>query len=138
MVDILINIMIEKMGFDEKESRCLYIFIVKLLSDKRNTVHIKKTLLDEMIENLFVSEDKQSFEERERVLLELLQSETGHGLHGLDETQFLRLALNANLLSHVFDYINQIVMSANVSVEEKKVFIETIYSNIEVIIEIDF
>ncbi|XP_054168163.1 vacuolar protein sorting-associated protein 8 homolog [Oppia nitens] len=161
IVDILMQIMIDNTGFNEQEICCLYKFIAKLLSNKRNNVSIKRTHLEEIIDYLFVGE-MISFDERQQLLLELIQSDIGFVY---DENRILEMAQNGNFFricefiyiknrnwgqnlftyirdvnrqSHIIDYINQIILSTNVTNEEKEAFIDSIYSNIESIIEINY
>ena len=47
-VDILIRVMIESPGFDDKQIGALFIFIAKLLTNKRNSLSISNTLMNQV------------------------------------------------------------------------------------------
>ncbi|KAL4217419.1 Vacuolar protein sorting-associated protein 8 [Mactra antiquata] len=92
LVDILLQVMVESVGFTPTQVGILFTFLARQMARHENTITVNKLLFEQVLEFLCNPEDESRHEERQQALLEL--SHAG-GLKQVDEERFLYLAEKA-------------------------------------------
>ncbi|XP_052813444.1 vacuolar protein sorting-associated protein 8 homolog isoform X3 [Mya arenaria] len=161
IVDILLRIMVESVGFTPTQVGVLFTFLARQMARHENTITVNKLLFEQVLEFLCNPDDESRHEERQQALLEL--SHAG-GLKQVDEERFLHLAERAKfyrvcellyekrrefdrILScylrdyarkyHAFNFISSIVDSDRFTPEEKASIQAEALNHIEELVSID-
>ncbi|XP_052234778.1 vacuolar protein sorting-associated protein 8 homolog isoform X2 [Dreissena polymorpha] len=92
IVDILLRIMVENVGFTPTQVGVLFTFLARQMARHENTITVNKLLFEQVLEFLCNPDDESRHEERQQALLEL--SHAG-GLKQVDEERFLYLTERA-------------------------------------------
>ncbi|PVD38848.1 hypothetical protein C0Q70_01472 [Pomacea canaliculata] len=156
VVDILLQIMVESIGFSPTQVGILFTFLARQMARHENTIFVNRILFEQVLEFLANPADESRHEERQQALMELIHA---GGLAQFDEMRLLRLAENAkfyrvceflyekrreyhNILLcyikdpsrryHVFTFINNIVQSQLYTEAEKKQLQEEALRNLEI------
>ncbi|XP_041374342.1 vacuolar protein sorting-associated protein 8 homolog isoform X2 [Gigantopelta aegis] len=161
VVDILLQIMVESIGFTPTQVGILFTFLARQMARHENTIIVNRVLFGQVLEFLSNPEDESRHEERQQALMELIHA---GGLQQFDEERLLHLAENAKffriceflyekrreydkILScylrdlsrryHAFSYINSIVQSDRYNEEEKNCVRREALKNLEDLVSID-
>ncbi|XP_053385366.1 vacuolar protein sorting-associated protein 8 homolog [Mercenaria mercenaria] len=161
IVDILLQIMVESVGFTPTQVGILFTFLARQMARHENTITVNKILFEQVLEFLCNPDDDSRHEERQQALLEL--SHAG-GLQQVDEERFLYLAERAKfyrvcellyekrrqfdkILScylrdyarkyHAFNFIITILDSERFTPEEKASVQAEALKNLEELVSID-
>ncbi|XP_077997967.1 vacuolar protein sorting-associated protein 8 homolog isoform X1 [Glandiceps talaboti] len=92
VVDILLQIMVESIGFSPTEIGCLFTFLARQMAKHENSIQVNRLLFEQVLEFLSNPDDESRHEERQQALLELLNA---GGLQQVNESRLLTLAENA-------------------------------------------
>ncbi|XP_078620345.1 vacuolar protein sorting-associated protein 8 homolog isoform X1 [Branchiostoma floridae x Branchiostoma japonicum] len=92
IVDILLQVMVESVGFTPTQVGCLFTFLARQMARHENSILVNRLLFEQVLEFLASPEDDSRHEERQQALLELLNA---GGLQQVDEEKLLSLAENA-------------------------------------------
>ncbi|XP_071103447.1 vacuolar protein sorting-associated protein 8 homolog [Haliotis cracherodii] len=92
VVDILLQIMVESVGFTPTQVGVLFTFLARQMARHENTIIVNRVLFEQVLEFLSNPEDESRHEERQQALMELIHA---GGLQQFDEGRLLRLAENA-------------------------------------------
>ncbi|KAK2151497.1 hypothetical protein LSH36_361g02006 [Paralvinella palmiformis] len=164
IVDILLQIMVESIGFSATQIGTLFTFLARQMARHENTIMVNRVLFEQVLESLCSSPDGESesrHEERQQALIELLNA---GGLEHFSEERLLRLTEHAKfyrvceslyqkrkeydkILScywkdparkhQSFSYIEHILMSDYYSVEDKQKIEREAVSHIMELVSID-
>ncbi|XP_059149378.1 vacuolar protein sorting-associated protein 8 homolog [Physella acuta] len=161
VVDILLQIMVESVGFTPTQIGILFTFLARQKARHEDTIQVKRVLFDQVLEFLANPEDESRHEERQQALMELLQA---GGLSDFNEGRLLSLAHTAKFYRvceylyekrrsfdrilicylkdparryHVFSYINSIMQSPTCTEAEKNTLQEEALKNLEDLVSID-
>ncbi|KAK7507486.1 hypothetical protein BaRGS_00001421 [Batillaria attramentaria] len=153
VVDILLQVMVESIGFSPTQVGVLFTFLARQMARHENTIIVNRVLFEQVLEFLSNPADESRHEERQQALMELIHA---GGLAQFDETRLLRLAENAKLLKrreyhnillcyikdparryHSFNFIDSIIQSQGYSDSEKKRLQEEALKNLEELVSID-
>ncbi|XP_013089193.2 vacuolar protein sorting-associated protein 8 homolog [Biomphalaria glabrata] len=161
VVDILLKIMVESVGFTPTQIGILFTFLARQMARHENTIHVNKVLFEQVLEFLANPEDESRHEERQQALMELLQA---GGLAQFNEGRLLSLAHTAKFYRvceylyekrrsfdriltcylkdparryHVFTFIDSIMQSSTCTAEEKAALQEEALKNLEDLVSID-
>ncbi|KAK6181620.1 hypothetical protein SNE40_009442 [Patella caerulea] len=160
LVDILLKIMVESIGFTPAQVGVLFTFLARQMARHENTIIVNRVLFEQVLEFLSNPEDESRHEERQQALMELIHA---GGLKQFDEKKLLKLAENAKffrvceylyekrreydkILScylqdpsrryHAFNYITSIIQSERPETEKESVRKEALKS-LEDLVSID-
>ncbi|ESO93558.1 hypothetical protein LOTGIDRAFT_215952 [Lottia gigantea] len=92
LVDILLKIMVESVGFTPTQVGVLFTFLARQMARHENTIIVNRVLFEQVLEFLSNPEDESRHEERQQALMELIHA---GGLKQFNEDKLLRLAENA-------------------------------------------
>ncbi|XP_072048156.1 LOW QUALITY PROTEIN: vacuolar protein sorting-associated protein 8 homolog [Amphiura filiformis] len=92
MVDILLQIMVESVGFSPAEIGCLFTFLARQMAKHESSILVNRLLFEQVLEFLADPSNETRHSEREQALLELLNA---GGLQQVDNEKLLRLAEDA-------------------------------------------
>ncbi|CAH1788234.1 unnamed protein product, partial [Owenia fusiformis] len=92
IVDILLQIMVESVGFTPSQIGMLFTFLARLMARHENKIMVNRLLFEQVLEFLSKPGEGSRHEEREQALLELLHA---GGFQQFDEKRLLTLAENA-------------------------------------------
>nr|XP_006819234.1 PREDICTED: vacuolar protein sorting-associated protein 8 homolog [Saccoglossus kowalevskii] len=92
VVDILLQIMVESVGFTPTQVGCLFTFLARQMAKHENSILVNRLLFEQVLEFLSNPDDEGRHEERQQALLELLNA---GGLQQVNENRLLSLAENA-------------------------------------------
>ncbi|XP_064646589.1 vacuolar protein sorting-associated protein 8 homolog isoform X2 [Lineus longissimus] len=92
VVDILLQVMVESIGFSPTQVGILFTFLARQMARHENTILVNRVLFEQVLEFLSSPGDESRHEERQQALLELLNA---GGFEQFDETRLLTLAENA-------------------------------------------
>ncbi|BFY99915.1 hypothetical protein BsWGS_02955 [Bradybaena similaris] len=161
VVDILLQVMVESIGFTPTQIGILFTFLARQMARHENTIHVNRVLFEQVLEFLANPEDESRHEERQQALMELLQA---GGLSQFNEGRLLSLAHTARfyrvceymyekrrsydkILScylkdparryHVFTYIDSIMKSQSYTAAEKTALQDEALKNLEDLVSID-
>ncbi|CAC5412316.1 VPS8 [Mytilus coruscus] len=161
VVDILLQVMVENVGFTPTQVGILFTFLARQMARHENTIQVKKVLFEQVLEFLSNPDDESRHEERQQALMELLRA---GGLIQIDEERLLYLVENAKfyrvcemlyekrrqydkILScylrdyarkyHAFSYITSILNSDRYSSMEKEALKEEALRNLQELVSID-
>ncbi|XP_070185455.1 vacuolar protein sorting-associated protein 8 homolog isoform X3 [Littorina saxatilis] len=161
VVDILLQVMVESIGFSPTQVGVLFTFLARQMARHENTIIVNRVLFEQVLEFLSNPADESRHEERQQALMELIHA---GGLAQFDETRLLRLAENAkfyrvceylyekrreyhNILLcyikdparryHAFSFIDSIIQSPGYSDGEKKALQEEALKHLEDLVSID-
>ncbi|XP_063412679.1 vacuolar protein sorting-associated protein 8 homolog [Mytilus trossulus] len=161
VVDILLQVMVENVGFTPTQVGILFTFLARQMARHENTIQVKKVLFEQVLEFLSNPDDESRHEERQQALMELLRA---GGLIQIDEERLLYLVENAKfyrvcemlyekrrqydkILScylrdyarkyHAFSYITSILNSDKYSSTEKEALKEEALRNLQELVSID-
>ncbi|KAL5005898.1 hypothetical protein ScPMuIL_017056 [Solemya velum] len=161
VVDILLQIMVESVGFTPTQIGILFTFLARQMARHDNTIMVNKVLFDQVLEFLSNPEDESRHEERQQALIELIHA---GGLQQFDEERLLYLAEKAKfyrvceilyekrkqydkILScylkdysrkyHVFGYIDSILNSERYTDLQKISVQEEAIRNLQELVSID-
>ncbi|ESO05633.1 hypothetical protein HELRODRAFT_111117 [Helobdella robusta] len=97
VVDILLLLMVEGVGFNSSQIGILFVFLARQISQKGNSIQVKSILFDQVLESLCSpDQDNSKHEERQQLLLELLNTGVLHSFHGnRDELKLVLMAESA-------------------------------------------
>ncbi|GFO47915.1 vacuolar protein sorting-associated protein 8-like protein [Plakobranchus ocellatus] len=161
VVDILLQVMVESLGFTPTQIGILFTFLARQMARHENTIQVNRVLFEQVLEFLANPEDESRHEERQQALMELLQA---GGLAQFNEDRLLHLAHTAEFYRvceylyekrrsydkiltcylkdlsrryHVFTYIDSIMQSQSCSIQEKELLQEEALRNLEDLVSID-
>ncbi|GFR94592.1 vacuolar protein sorting-associated protein 8-like protein, partial [Elysia marginata] len=161
VVDILLQVMVESVGFTPSQIGILFTFLARQMARHENTIHVNRVLFEQVLEFLANPEDESRHEERQQALMELLQA---GGLAQFNEDRLLHLAHTAQFYRvceylyekrrsydkiltcylkdlsrryHVFTFIDSIMQSQSYSAQEKELLQEEALKNLEDLVSID-
>jgi len=161
VVDILLQVMVESVGFTPTQIGVLFTFLARQMARHENTIVVNRTLFDQVLEFLASPSDSARHEERQQALMELLQA---GGTSQCDEGRLLQLALQAKFYRvceylyersrafdkiltcylrdparryHVFSYIESIMTSPTCTRGEKEALKQEALDSIEDLVSID-
>ncbi|XP_072180793.1 vacuolar protein sorting-associated protein 8 homolog [Diadema setosum] len=144
VVDILLQVMVESVGFSPAQVGCLFTFLARQMAKHENTIFVNRMLFEQVLEFLSNPTGEARHEEREQALLELLSA---GDLLQVDPQRLLQLAEGAKFYrvcevlyekgrefdkillcylqdssrkSSSFSYINQIMMESYYTEAEKE------------------
>ncbi|KAL3853951.1 hypothetical protein ACJMK2_013245 [Sinanodonta woodiana] len=92
VVDILLQNMVESVGFTPTQVGILFTFLARQMARHENTIHVNRVLFEQVLEFLCNPDDESRNEERQQALMELLQA---GGLQQVQEERLLYLAEQA-------------------------------------------
>ncbi|XP_070570211.1 vacuolar protein sorting-associated protein 8 homolog isoform X2 [Ptychodera flava] len=92
VVDILLQIMVESIGFSPTQIGCLFTFLARQMAKHENSIIVNRLLFEQVLEFLSNPNDESRHEERQQALLELLNA---GGLQQVNEHKLLKLAESA-------------------------------------------
>ncbi|XP_035826479.1 vacuolar protein sorting-associated protein 8 homolog isoform X2 [Aplysia californica] len=161
VVDILLQVMVESVGFTPTQIGILFTFLARQMARHENTIVVNRVLFEQVLEFLANPEDESRHEERQQALMELLQA---GGLAQFNEGRLLSLAHTAKFYRvceylyekkrsydkiltcylrdparryHVFNYIDSIMQSPSCLPEEKDALKAEALKNLEDLVSID-
>ncbi|XP_030829831.1 vacuolar protein sorting-associated protein 8 homolog [Strongylocentrotus purpuratus] len=92
IVDILLQVMVESVGFSPAQVGCLFTFLARQMAKHENTIYVNRMLFEQVLEFLSNPSGETRHEEREQALLELLNA---GDLLQVDHERLLQLAEGA-------------------------------------------
>ncbi|XP_033629373.1 vacuolar protein sorting-associated protein 8 homolog [Asterias rubens] len=161
IVDILLQVMVESIGFSPSQVGCLFTFLARQMAKNDNNIVVNRLLFEQVVEFLSNPADETRHEEREQALLQLVNA---GGLEQVDQQKLLRLAEGAKfyrvsellyekrrqfdriLLCYlrdparkhaVFTYINNVMMESCYTDPEKDAVQSEALENLQDLVAID-
>ncbi|XP_074642624.1 vacuolar protein sorting-associated protein 8 homolog [Tubulanus polymorphus] len=160
VVDILLQVMVESVGFSPTQVGILFTFLARQMARHENTIHVNRVLFEQVLEFLSNPDDESRHEERQQALMELLnvgqiQFDEDRLLLLAEKAQFYRVCehlyekrrqfdkilacywSDASRKHQAFAYIEKIIISRNFTEDEKNDVKKEALKHLPELIQID-